>query len=178
MSPLSVLILVVPLPIAFIFHDAEEVILQHRWIVGHQSVLVRRFPGLRSVISHIASLGTKAFAIAALEELILILSVTCYVFAGGWYAREVWAALFMAFTLHVLIHFVQSIAVRGYVPGLVSSILLMPYLAYGMWSLWLVMSIWEMILCGIIGGVFMITNLRLAHWLGIKISRMIWRENR
>ena len=76
----------------------------------------------------------------------------------------------MAFSLHLIVHIVQAIMVRGYVPGLVTSILLLPYAAYGMWSIWLVMSGWQLLGWGIAGVAFMVVNLRLAHWLGMRLK--------
>ena len=57
-------------------------------------------------------------------------------------------------------HIVQAIMVHGYVPGLVTSILLLPYAAYGLWSIWLVMSGWEILGWGIAGVAIMVVNLR------------------
>ncbi|MCI5663430.1 MAG: hypothetical protein MR319_03855 [Mediterranea sp.] len=55
----------------------------------------------------------------------------------------------------------------GYVPGFATSLLLVPYVAYGLRSIWLVMSRGELIAWGVAGIVVMAVNLRFAHWLGI-----------
>ena len=60
------------------------------------------------MIEYLSRLNTKAFAIAALEELVVLLSVTCYVLAGGTYALPLWSALFMAFAVHLLVHVGQA----------------------------------------------------------------------
>lgn len=118
------------------------------------------------MIEYLSRLNTKAFAIAALEELVVLLSVTCYVLAGGTYALPLWSALFMAFVVHLLVHVGQAM-VGGYVPGFATSLLLVPYVAYGLRSIWLVMSRGELIAWGVAGIVVMAVNLRFAHWLGI-----------
>ena len=77
MSALSVLYLVLPLPIVFILHDTEEAIVQHRWMLAHREDLTMRFPKLRPVIEHLSNIGTKAFVVAAMEELIVLIVATC-----------------------------------------------------------------------------------------------------
>lgn len=171
MSPLSVLILVLPLPLAFLLHDAEEVAVQHRWMENHSGALRERFLRLRPLLDRLQRLNTKAFALAALEEFIVLLCATACVLADVSFALELWAALFLAFSLHLLLHFGQAVAVRGYVPGLVTSILLSPFAAYGIFCISLVMSPLKMFALAVAGAAFIALNLRFAHWLGLKLTR-------
>lgn len=171
MSPLSVLILVLPLPLAFLLHDAEEVAVQHRWMENHSGSLRERFLRLRPLLDRLQRLNTKAFALAALEEFIVLLCATACVLADVSFALELWAALFLAFSLHLLLHFGQAVAVRGYVPGLVTSILLSPFAAYGIFCISLVMSPLKMFALAVAGAAFIALNLRFAHWLGLKLTR-------
>ena len=170
MSPLSVLILVLPLPLAFLLHDAEEVAVQHRWMENHSGALRERFPRLRPLLDRLQRLNTKAFALAALEEFIVLLCATACVLADVPFALELWAALFLASPLHVLLHLGQALAVRGYVPGLVTSILLSPFAAYGVFCISLVMSPLKMFALAVAGVAFVALNLRFAHWLGLKLT--------
>ena len=170
MSPLSVLILVLPLPLAFLLHDAEEVAVQHRWMENHSGALRERFPRLRPLLDRLQRLNTKAFALAALEEFIVLLCATACVLADVSFALELWAALFLAFSLHLLLHLGQAVAVRGYVPGLVTSILLSPFAAYGIFCISLVMSPLKMLALAVAGAAFIALNLRFAHWLGLKLT--------
>lgn len=170
MSPLSVLILVLPLPLAFLLHDAEEVAVQHRWMENHSGALREHFPRLRPLLDRLQRLNTKAFALAALEEFIVSLCATACVLADVPFALELWAALFLAFSLHLLLHLGQAVAVRGYVPGLVTSILLSPFAAYGIFCISLVMSPLKMFALAVAGAAFVALNLRFAHWLGLKLT--------
>ena len=167
MSALSVLYLVLSLPIVFILHDAKEVIVQHRWMLAHRESLALRFPKLSPVIEHLSKIGTKAFAIAATEELIVIVIATCYVLIDGIFSTQIWSALFLAFSIHLFIHLGQAILFRGYVPGIVTSLVLLPYSVYGIWSIWLTTNGMEFLLLALCGIVFMIANLKFAHWLGM-----------
>ena len=166
MSALSVLTLVLPFPLLFVIHEAEEVLVQHGWMKAHRADLERRFPWSRDILAHLSRLGRRAFAIAALEELLVLSLATCYVLVGGTCSMQVWSALFMAFSLQLLGHVAQAGAVGGYVPGLATSLLLLPFAAYGLWSIWLAMGCLEFMAWGLAGVAFMVANLRLAHWLG------------
>ena len=145
--------------------------MQHRWMKRHGEVLTRRFPKMRKVIEHLCGLGTWAFEIAALEELLVIVLATCYVLIQGSYCMEIWSALFIALSVHLLVHVCQAVMVRGYVPGLVTSLLLLPYAYFGMESIWYAMSGGEIVLWGKAGIVFMVLNLLFAHRLGQLATR-------
>ena len=166
MNALAVLYLILPFPLAFLLHDAEEVAVQHHWMLKHKETLIVRFPKMRRVVEHLSRLNTKAFAIAATEEFVLLLVATAYVLIGGTYAMQIWAALFMAFSFHLLVHICQAIVVRGYVPGLISTILLLPYAFFGMQSIYNAMSGMEILGWGIAGVIAMVLNLIFAHFLG------------
>lgn len=166
MSALSILILVLPLPLAFIVHDVEEVVFINGWMLRHRSGLVQRFPKMESPLDRLSGLDARGIAIAAAEELLIILLATVYVLVQGPYAREIWVALFIAFSVHLLVQLVQAAVIRSYVPGLVTSVILLPYAFYGLYSIWLAMSWLQIILLGLGGIVLMLANLRFAHWLG------------
>lgn len=171
MSGLSILVLVLPLPIAFIIHDLEEILFLNKWMMRHRCGLIERFSKMAPALERLAGLGTKGFAIAAAEELLIILLVTAYVLAQCPYAKEIWIAVFMAFSIHLLVHTVQAIVIRGYVPGLVTTILLLPYAVYGIHSILLVMNWLHLLLLSLAGVVFLIVNLRFAHYLGELVSK-------
>ena len=73
-----------------------------------------------------------------------------------------------AFSFHLFVHFGQAILFRGYVPGVVTSLIVLPYSLYGLWSIWLITSGIEFMLLAICGIVFIGVNLKFAHWLGMK----------
>ena len=171
MSALAVLYLVIPLPLAFVVHEAEEIITQHKWMMSHGERLKRRFPRLGFLVNHLSQIDTKAFLIAALEEFFVLLGVTIYVFIQGNYATELWVAMFMAFSIHILIHLFQALIVRSYVPGVATSVVLLPYLAYGIWSIGLTMDIIKVSMLSIIGLLAVAINLFFSHKLGLKISK-------
>ena len=148
--------------LAFIVHDGEEIAVQHKWVVAHGDVLSARFPMLRHLFSYLRQLNTKAFAIAALEELVLLIVVTVYALIGGPYVIDLWSAIFIAFAIHLIVHILQAIVIRGYVPAL-------SYL--GMQNICNTFNVSQLLLYGVIGVVMMMANLAFAHWLGMKTAK-------
>jgi len=169
-SALTVLYFILPLPVAFVVHDTEEILTQKKWMKSHKDGLLKKFPKMSDKIEQLSSLGTVGFSIAALEELVFLLLCTCNALVEGPFCVEIWAALFMAFSFHLLIHIAQAIAVKGYVPGLISSIVILPYAFIGIRSIVLVFPVIKVILLFLIGVLFVDLNLKFAHYLGRKIA--------
>jgi hypothetical protein len=163
--------MIVSFPVAFLVHDIEEMLVQHRWMQAHRDEIVRRVPRAEKVIKHLCSLTPKAFAVAVLEELLLLLIVTGYCLVGGAYGEEVFTALFVAFAVHLVVHIGQGVVVRGYVPGSVTSIVLLPYAYYVIDEISREMSVGRVLSLGVIGFVVIVLNLLLAHWVGAKIDK-------
>ena len=164
------ILMIISFPLAFLIHDLEEILVQHKWVSAHKEDMLRRFPRLQPMIHNLSSLSSKAFAIAVLEELVLLILATAYYLADGPYALEIWAALFVAFSVHLVVHVGQGIIIRGYVPGLITSILLLPYSCYGISCICQNMDFGKLILLGLIGFVAIAINLWFAHWLGKKFK--------
>ena len=162
--------MILSFPLAFLIHDIEEILVQHKWLSAHKEDLLRRFPRLQPMILHLSSLNTKAFTIAVMEELVLLLLATSYYLVGGPYALEIWTALFVAFSVHLVVHIGQGIIIRGYVPGLITSILLLPYSYYSISRICQEMDCGKLILLGVIGFIAIAVNLWFAHWLGKKFK--------
>ena len=154
MSALSILYFVLPFPLAFILHDAEEAIVQHRWMLSHRYIFENKYPRLKPLFKYLSSLDTKSFVIAAMEELVILILCTCYVLIQGKYCMEIWSALFIAFSFHQIVHIMQAIILRSYVPGLISSVLLIPYSYLGIQSIWYAMSGVELFLWGVAGIIY------------------------
>ena len=164
------ILMMLSFPIAFLVHDMEEILVQHKWMSAHKEDLLRKFPRLQPMILHLSSLNAKAFTIAVIEELVLLLLATTYYYVGGPYAMEVWTALFVAFSIHLAVHVGQGIIIRGYVPGLITSILLLPYAYYIICCICQVIDFGKLFHLGVIGFVAIAVNLWFAHWLGNKFK--------
>jgi len=177
-----VVLFYISLPILFTIHDLEEIFTQRKWMQEHGPDLVERFPKLKTIVEHLSKLSTGAFAIAALEELIIILIVTfeemecmgvirCNVLNFP-YAIFLYFALYFAFTVHLLVHVIQGCVVRGYVPGLTSAAVMLPVSSLFLLFVTSFDGTPNLFWWGVGGLIFMVLNLLFAHWLGIKICRL------
>ena len=168
---ISPTILYVLFILAFVVHDGEEIAVEHKWVMSHGDALCARFPMLRRMFNHLRRMSTKAFAIAVMEELAVLVAITIYALVGGPYAVELWSVAFMVFSIHLVVHVVQAIVIKGYVPGLVTSILLLPFSYLGMKGICQTFSISQLLSYGAIGVMIMVSNLAFAHWLGMKMAK-------
>ena len=103
--------------------------------------LVEKCPNFISLFSAIKDLNQVKYTIVILEQLLfLVIAVIMAVYSDP----MPMCALFWGFAIHtVLQHFFLSVLFRSYYPGLISSVLLLPYFAYGIYSLLNMYSIVE-----------------------------------
>lgn len=76
----------------------------------------------------------------------------------------------MAFSVHFVVHIVQGFLIRGYVPGLITSILMLPYAYFGISKICEDVSGSKLMLLSVLGIIAMMVNLRFAHWIGKKFT--------
>lgn len=167
MKELEILILL--FPVVFMLHDFEEIIFFKPWLAKNGPMLKARFPLLANrLLTRFEGLTTGAFTVAVAEEFVLFSAVSFWAVWSGYYLP--WLGLLTAFTLHLVVHLAQWVAVRRYVPVLVTSFLALPYCIYAIsrfaetgefpfrsWLLWSVAAV-------AVGGF----NLLLAHGLAAR----------
>ena len=111
-------------------------------------------------------MNMKSFLIAAGACFLAVLLSTTALFVGGLWAELVWTTVFMAYSVCALINLVRAVTIKGYVPGLVTSIISVPLIAYAAYSLSLVWPWWGMLLFVILGLVLAIAGLFIAQRIG------------
>ena len=176
MSALTFLYVVLPFPVLFFLHGLEEIVMAKRWLERHREKLLTRFPRFGVVIRHLLKLDTLAFAIAAAEEFVVLLIATATIIADIPYSILVWSGLVMAFALHLIIHVAQVFLIRSYVPGIVTSMLSLPYILYAGNMIVHTYHAIPLIVATLGGIAFMTGNLLLAHHLGIKLSDILHKR--
>ncbi len=91
-------------PLLFIFHDLEEIIFIQWWIKKNKCYLCERFPRLsKKLLAHFDNITTSSFAAGVAEEFILICLISVVSYNTNWYL--LWTGSFIAFTVHLAIHF-------------------------------------------------------------------------
>ena len=107
----------------------------------------------------------SGFAVAVLEEYLVVIIITG---ASLYFANYlVWLGAFIAFSLHLLIHLIQSILIRKYISARASSLVLLPP------SILIIKqvidqtnySLLSLLIWTLLGLIFMVVNLAFAHQL-------------
>lgn len=117
------------LPIVFMVHDFEEIVMFEPWLRKNQAEVARRFPPIgRLLARNHARLSTSAYAVAVLHEFAIIAGLTVFALGSG--QEGLWFGAFAAFSLHLAVHVVQWLIYGRYVPFIVTSLLAVPYCVY------------------------------------------------
>ena len=107
-------------PIIFMFHEMEEIIGLRIWLDKNRDI-VRKYNKVSMLYQNFSNEG---FSIAVLEEYLLCIIITGVSIYFRIYI--VWIGAFIVFSLHLLVHIMQSIIIKRYIPALASSIVLLP----------------------------------------------------
>lgn len=158
-------------PIVFMLHEFEEIIGFKPWVVKDGLWIAKKFPKAAKQITLYERLSVPAFALAVLEEFVLVGLVTVLALTLQWYS--VWIAVFMGFSLHILMHIGQWIVVGKYIPIAVTSLLSLPYIVWEIYKIYSQYSISMIVFCFIIGTIVLIVNLRFVHKLALQFDKRI-----
>ena len=112
-------------PVLFMLHDFEEIILVEAWKKRYKSKLDRIKSG-KLVFSGCDK--TSAFSIGVAIEFLIFSLVTLLSSWRGTYSF--WYVLFLGFTIHLIGHCLICILYKFYVPGVITSILFLPWSLY------------------------------------------------
>lgn len=166
MSALSILYIVLPILAVSLCHTLEVLFTAKRWAGRHWVSLMNEHPNLLNVLFRLSGMNMKSFLIAAGACFLAVLLSTAALFAGGLWAELVWTTVFMAYSVCSLINIVRAVALKGYVPGLVTSIISVPLIAHTAYSLSLVWPWWEILLFAVIGLALAVAGLFIAQRIG------------
>lgn len=166
MSALSILYIVLPILAVSLCHTLEVLFTAKRWAGRHWVSLMNEHPNLLNVLFRLSGMNMKSFLIAAGACFLAVLLSTAALFAGGLWAELVWTTVFMAYSVCALINLVRAVTLKGYVPGLVTSIISVPLIAYAAYSLSLVWPWWEILLFAILGLVLAVAGHFIAQRIG------------
>lgn len=87
----------------------------------------------------------------------------------------IWLGGFVAFAFHLVVHILQAIWIRRYIPALTTSILCLPVSSIIIWkaSTLLRVNTSELLFFSLIGILIVISNLFFALWLGKQFSKWV-----
>jgi hypothetical protein len=118
-------------PVFFMLHEFEEIIFLPGWLKQNIDEMAGKYPRpLGRLRPHFEAMSSAGFALAVAEEFIILSVLT---FISVEYAfHSLFAALLLAYLLHVIIHCIQSLAIRRYVPAVATGILSGFYAVYAL----------------------------------------------
>lgn len=157
-------------PLLFIFHDLEEIIGFMPWIEQNEKLLEKK---AAFILNTHKSLSTEGFALAVAEEFVVVLFVSFFaIFYHTRFLYLIWLGGFVAFALHLVLHILQAIWIRRYIPALATSILCLPVSSIIIWKTTTLLHVntFELLVFSLIGVLIVISNLFFALWLGKQFS--------
>lgn len=132
------------------------------WISKNRRYLCERFPNLsKKLLPHFDNITTSSFAFGVAEEFMLISIITILSYVMNWY--NLWLGLFIAFTLHLVVHCFQTLVVRKYVPAIVTSIICLPICMYIIEQIVQLFPLRTVVDYSILGFIIMVINLGIVH---------------
>lgn len=154
-------------PIIFIFHDMEEIIGLSIWFGKNKGMLSEKYPRF---FKDCDDFCTEEFAVAVFEELIVCILFCVFAFLSE-VGKFLWLGGLIACVLHFVVHIVQSIVLRKYIPALATSVLCLPVGVFIVIESFLLLGgdFFKTAIWGFIGVVTVVVNLIFAKWLGKKI---------
>lgn len=162
------------LPIVFMIHEYEEIIMFRRWLSSQRTQLREQFPRVEAFFTkrNVFAYSTATFALGTAHNFVLISGVTLislYLEAYHW-----WFVALMAHTFHLLIHLFQWFAYRRYIPVIATTLLTLPYCIYAGWRFVVVsqLSIPSLALCSAIGFVLMLLSFLLTFYLMSRLHEL------
>lgn len=157
-------VFIMSLPMVFMLHDFEEIIGMKSWVNTNRDYIQRKFPRLApQLLNHLDGISTSGFAVGVAVMFLLVSASSFISVVYGQY--YLWMGVFMAYSLHCVIHVVQWIIFRRYVPVIVTSLLSIPYCAYGVMRIADNFGVWEIVLWSSVGLGVMGVSLPLVHKL-------------
>ena len=160
-------------PLLFIFHDLEEIIGFIPWIERNEKLLAKK---ATFILNTHQGLSTEGFALAVAEEFVVVLLVSFFaLICHTLLLYLIWLGGLVAFALHLVVHVLQAIWLRRYIPALATSILCLPVSSIIIWKTTTLLHIntIELLVFSLIGVLIVSSNLFFALWLGKQFSEWV-----
>lgn len=166
------------LPIVFMIHEYEEIIMFKSWLGNNRNELKRRFSKLERVLARRGHFdySTATFAIGTAHEFVLISVISL---SAVWLeAFQWWFAAFAGYFIHLIVHLVQWAIYRKYIPVIITTILTLPYCVYAFveFAKASILSPLQMLLWLVVGIILTMLSLLSAFFLMSKFQQ--WQNKR
>ncbi len=156
-------------PILFLIHELEEILGFEKWYSKNKNKL-NKYPVIAKNVDNMFSyFTTKGMLFAIFEQLILCLLVC--IIAVKYDFNILWLGAFIGYTIHLIIHFFQSVILKTYIPSFITSVVEIPvcfYIIYFVFNHYDFL-IYKVFYYSVIATIIIALNLYLVH----KIMRRI-----
>jgi len=109
------------LPVMFLLHDFEEIILVGVWKQKYRKIL-NRLSTKKQPYNHFRNTDSFSMAIAVLFLITVVIGLFSIITKN----YIIWYGTFFTFTAHFLLHIVLTLRFKHFVPGIITSIILSP----------------------------------------------------
>ena len=147
-------------PVIFMLHDFEEIIFVEAWKRKYkrkiQTTKMKKIP--------FADLGiTPSFSIGVLIEFFIISALSLSACIFDWYF--LWLGLFFGFTIHLIVHCMLALQFKGFVPGVVTAVPLLPFCFYILWvsNKFLSFTTAQLCISCVVGAILMLLMVAVLH---------------
>lgn len=158
------------LPLVFMLHDFEEIIFLEWWVNKNKLELLRKYPRIANVYNEIS---TAAFALGVSEEFIILILITLGSIIFNWY--YLWFGVLVGFFIHLVVHIIQWIVFKKYIPAISTTVPAMIYSIYAIYFIYnnsnmeiLMLAMWSAL-----GIIIVWFDLIFAHKLARKFNKFI-----
>lgn len=163
---MNLIVVIFLLPVFFIIHELEEIAMIRKWIVRNSRELYCRFPKLSGIIGWMERVNTRSVAIIAAEELVIVLACT---FTSAYTGNiTAWYCCMAAFGIHLVVHLIQFIVWRNYIPAIITSLACLPYCIFALTCISDLLTPEELVLYAAVGLVAGGLNLFAMHFVAGK----------
>lgn len=118
------------LPILFVIHDFEEIIMVPKWVSVHKKELSTKKKPLFGGVSN-----GSVLAVGVLEELLILVGISLYSMYSSF--NSLYFYVMIVYTVHLILHLVFCLQYHTYVPGMVTAIIQIPFLFISIYRLFL-----------------------------------------
>lgn len=116
-------------PIVFMIHEFEEIIFMRWWVKKNKEQILNKYPKLgKQVLGQFDVVSTEAFSLIVAEEFLIVSFIV--VFSAFTNNYDLYVGLILAFSIHLLTHLIQFIALRSYTPAIITTLLTGIFCAY------------------------------------------------
>ncbi len=157
-------------PLIFMVHDFEEIIFQEWWFNKERLSLLKKYP---KVVKEYEQISTAGFALAVSEEFIVLLIIALTAIVFQWY--YLWLGTLVTFLIHLIIHIVQWVIYKKYIPAIITVI---PAVIYSIYAIRFIykssnMMLLPGIMWSIASMIIFLANLFFSHIMAKKLTRFL-----